>query len=370
MSDVLYSFGNNVLSVNGTYLGSTSYVPPTPPSDHPWIKLKFSDSTYDPTQETGWHESTVWTRVSNEPNVWLFVNEADRVYLAFGNRFTEATNLVEILEGDLHAADSASDMFDGCTALTSVNNLYFGYTGSAQHTFRGCTNLVTVNVSGTGSLTTFSSFFEKCRSLVNAPNLDFSGLTVSYGIQYMFCDCTSLRTVPNYNLGNVATSLLGFFENCSSLTSENIPAFNTANIVDMRHTLSGCTGLTTPANWSTGNVTNMELFYNGCRNLSVFPRFDTSKVVNFSSALSGCENISESIPDYDTHNMTNVSMAFSGCSRVTGGALSLYNKLSTQAVPPTTYFACFYNCGRLASASDPIKSEMNQIPASWGGNMQ
>jgi surface protein len=366
MSEVLYSFGNNVLGFNSVYLGSTSYVPPTPPSDHPWIKFKFSDSAYDPTQETGWHEDTVWTRISNDPNVWLFVNEHNTVSSAFRNRFQETTNLVEVLEGNLREANDASDMFDGCTALTAVNSLYFGFTGFAQHTFRGCTNLVTADVSGTGSLTMLASFFEKCSSLVNAPNLDLSGVTVSHGLQYMFYDCTSLRTVPNYTLGNVATSLMGFFENCSSLTSENIPAFNTENITSMQHTFSGCTGLTTPANWSTGNVTRMELIYNGCRNLSVFPRFDTSKVVDFSSTFTGCDNISDSIPDYDTHNMTNVSMAFSGCRKVTGGALSLYNKLSTQAVPPTTYFSCFYACGRNTTTG---AEELAQIPTSWGGTM-
>lgn len=63
------------------------------------------------------------------------------------------------------------------------------------------------------------------------------------------------------------------------------------------------------------------------------------------------------------------SGAFQSCKKVPSGALALYNSLSSQANPPSSYSYCFTGCGANAALDAPIHAEMDQIPTDWGGTM-
>lgn len=55
---------------------------------------------------------------------------------------------------------------------------------------------------------------------------------------------------------------------------------------------------------------------------------------------------------------------FQSCTNVSSGALSLYNSVSQQAVPPTIHAGMFSNCG--ANTTNGL-AELRQIPGNWGG---
>jgi hypothetical protein len=69
---------------------------------------------------------------------------------------------------------------------------------------------------------------------------------------------------------------------------------------------------------------------------------------------------------FHTDSVTNIDTAFSGCSAVEGGALALYNQMSTQASVPNSHTRTFFNCGGNTVTG---QAELAQIPTSWGGTM-
>jgi hypothetical protein len=72
------------------------------------------------------------------------------------------------------------------------------------------------------------------------------------------------------------------------------------------------------------------------------------------------------IPLFDTSSATNVAGMFGGAKNVESGALALYQQMSTQDNPPSSYSSCFYQCG---SNTVTGAAELAQIPTSWGGTM-
>lgn len=68
------------------------------------------------------------------------------------------------------------------------------------------------------------------------------------------------------------------------------------------------------------------------------------------------------IPLFDTTQLTDVTNAFYECYYVEGGALALYNQMSSQANPPSSHSGCFNSCGR-----DTVTgyAELAQIPYGW-----
>lgn len=122
---------------------------------------------------------------------------------------------------------------------------------------------------------------------------------------------------------------------------------------------------------NTGSLTDVSaMFYhrNGMAYLEEISLFDTSSVTNFSgmfnSAINGTNEMS--IPLFDTSSATDVTAMFRNTRKITGGHLALYQQMSTQSNPPTTYTNCFTNCG---SGTTTGAAELAQIPSSWGGTM-
>lgn len=123
---------------------------------------------------------------------------------------------------------------------------------------------------------------------------------------------------------------------------------------------------------NTSSLTNAwKMFYHqgGMEYLEEITLFDTSAVTDFRSMFEKASSRwpvtkSVSIPLFDTSSAVDVSNMFNAFNRVSSGALALYQQMSTQANPPTTYTNCFFKCG---SSTVTGKAELAQIPTSWGG---
>lgn len=126
---------------------------------------------------------------------------------------------------------------------------------------------------------------------------------------------------------------------------------------------------------NTSSLTNAwGMFYHQVRGMEYLEEislFDTSAVTDFRIMFQGASKAwpstrSVSIPLFDTSSAVDVSNMFNAFNRVSSGALALYQQMSSQANPPTTYTNCFTNCGKSTATG---KAELAQIPTSWGGTM-
>ena len=117
------------------------------------------------------------------------------------------------------------------------------------------------------------------------------------------------------------------------------------------------------------SVTDVEQLFGGTgfRGLqSILSIRNSSSVTNFKDFISmgsAAANYT-SIPLFDTSSAVDVSQMCKNARYVTTGALALYNQMSTQANPPTSYSSCFTGCGASTTTG---AAELAQIPSSWGG---
>jgi hypothetical protein len=142
---------------------------------------------------------------------------------------------------------------------------------------------------------------------------------------------------------------------------------NIVGVTNLTATFFGCRNLAEVALFDTSTVTTFSSTFRQTESLRTLPLFDTS---NATSIARICESSGiRHIPLLDTSKATNVRYAFNYCITVESGALALYNQMSTQSVPPTTYEGCFEDCGEYTPPGTPIHAERAQIPESWGGTM-
>ncbi len=205
------------------------------------------------------------------------------------------------------------DILDGdLTGVTNVSKLF----NSAKQVKR-CT------IRNTGSITNFSSMF-------------YHG---QMALEYVApLDITSATSLVNFCISQASTGFSLVFTRDSSLP---------ATPCDAHNMLSGNSGHDT-------NVTSVS-----------FP--DSFKVSDGRRMFYG-SHITYVPSNFDFSGVSDVSGICSSCYYLESGALALYNKLSSLVPLPVYDNNCFLDCGRDAPADAPIHTEMQQIPASWGGN--
>ena len=112
-------------------------------------------------------------------------------------------------------------------------------------------------------------------------------------------------------------------------------------------------------------ATTISRLADACFELEYVNNFDTSEVTDASIAFNNCNKL-KNVPLLDTGKMTNVSSMLYNCYKVEEGALALYTQMSSQATPPSSHIATFYNCGKDTTTG---AAERAQIPATWGGTL-
>lgn len=123
---------------------------------------------------------------------------------------------------------------------------------------------------------------------------------------------------------------------------------------------------------NTGDIINASSMLSGgnrAASLTTLNALDLHSATDISGLLNRSSSLISALDITLSGNVTNCTGAFQNCSKVPSGALALYNSLSSQATPPSSYSNCFTYCGASASQDAPIHAEMAQIPTSWGGTM-
>ena len=159
-----------------------------------------------------------------------------------------------------------------------------------------------------------SNLFSGCTSLTTIPQLDLSRATK---VSYMLNNCSKLTTVPQIDLSSV-TEATGLFKNCTSLTT--IPQLNTSKMTTLEDLFQDCTSLTTIPQLDTSKATNVHRLFSGCTSLTSIPPLNTSSATNFSNLFGGCNSLTtvEGI-DFSglTKNLTNLFGWLTSMSNIT-----------------------------------------------------
>ena len=181
------------------------------------------------------------------PNYYYSINSLDYVIKLIWDDPPSTTEMLfqdlkNIAEIDLSNFDSSnikkmSDMFKGCSCLTSVNFNNFNASKLEEmfSLFQECSSLTSIDLSGfiTPKLNNFNWIFQDCYSLVF---LDISNLNTS-NVKYMsniFDGCSNLTSLDLSNFDiSIVTSMFKMFYGCSSLKYSNLSSFITTKVKNM-----------------------------------------------------------------------------------------------------------------------------------------
>ena len=195
-------------------------------------------------------------------------------------------------------------LFNGCTGLTSAENLVLPATTLADscyyNMFYGCSSLVTAPKElPADTLTTncYVQMFCNCTSLTKVPKLPATTLA-TYCYRYMFGGCTSLTTAPELPATTLANNCYyQMFYKCSSLATA--PALPARTLADgcYRDMFRNCTSLTTapalPATTLADSCYNS--MFNGCKSLTQAPALPANSLVRdcYKYMFAGCTSLTE-----------------------------------------------------------------------------
>ena len=123
-----------------------------------------------------------------------------------------------------------------------------------------------------------SEMFSGCSGLtsLNVSNFNTSAVT---GMSGMFTNCSGLTSLnlSNFNTSAV-TGMYEMFSGCSGLTELNVSNFNISKVTDMRRMFYNCSGLKTILNPNTWRCEDSQSMFYGCTQLKGAVKYDASKL--------------------------------------------------------------------------------------------
>ena len=170
-------------------------------------------------------------------------------------------------------------------------------------------DLLKIEYIDTTSLADCSNMFSGCSSLTTIPELNTSNCT---NFSYMFRDCKSLTTIPELNTTN-GTDFKYMFQNCSSLTT--IPELNTTNGTNFSYMFSGCSSLVTIPDIDTSNGTNFSYIFRECESVTTVPLLNTIKGADMTGMFYDCSSLI-TIPELNFSSATKINYFINNCPRL------------------------------------------------------
>jgi hypothetical protein len=236
--------------------------------------------------------------------------------------------------------------FNNAGSCTRVKQLlaFAGDMGFTVLNFYGCTNLtdITSTMSNLKSLTTANNMFNTCTALTSIPAGIFDGCAGILIFNSTFIGCSTLTTIPSnlFKSSTLATDFQGTFRACTHLTSLPIDLFRYNTLVTSFSNLClGCTLLASiPVDLFRYNtlVTSFGSAFRGCTVLASIPvdlfRYNLA-VTTFTYAFYQCTSLTSLPVDLFRYNLavTTFDNVFRGCTALASIPVDLfrYNTLAT-----------------------------------------
>ena len=224
--------------------------------------------------------------------------------------FAGCSNLVAIPQLNTSKVTHMGAMFSGCTSLTTIPLLDTSSAKYMTYMFNACKNLIEIPQIDTSNVLDISHMFDRCSRLTSIPMLNTSKTTAMHGLFY---GCTNLTEVPQLNTSST-TDMTSMFENCTSLTT--IPLLDTSNVSDARSMFYGCTSLTTVPQMDFSSATDVIAMFRGCTNLTEVPQMNLSWAQYVDDMFNGCTSLTTVHP-LNTSGAMRMKYMFTGCTSLT-----------------------------------------------------
>ena len=204
--------GTNVTNSTSTYLSGRNY--------SPW-----GVETYDKATTVVFDAS--FADVKPQNNRYWF------------NGFSALTDINGLKYLDTSESNSMYNMFDGCSALESidVSGLNTDNITSMAFMFSGCSSLKSVNLSGwnTAKVTAMSSMFSGCSALTDL-NLSGFDTRLVTSVGSLFSGDTNLKSLKvgaNFSFDKITSKASNVFKNVTNLSVSVVPKSSTSTIKDV-----------------------------------------------------------------------------------------------------------------------------------------
>lgn len=171
--------------------------------------------------------TSIWHNTSNIKYCdYLIWSETRADYL-----FESCSSLISVGQLYIESTLGAKEMFEDATNLESVEKLVIRYSNDLSYLFSGCKKLKYVGEFIHAPMTNAYHLFYNCSSLVTIPPLDTS-LTSDF--RYIFSGCTSLETVEKLDVSRLDKDKCYYmFSSCSKLKYINLISNNSDNIIQI-----------------------------------------------------------------------------------------------------------------------------------------
>ena len=126
------------------------------------------------------------------------------------NKDTLASWILEVPDVDTSALESAQNMFQNCSSLTTIPLLDTSKVINMQFFAYQCSKLSSLPMFNTSALMSLSYAFNGCRELTSFPSWDMSNLQ---SIDSCFGYCNKLVSIPKLNLQKVTNVVNMFYQN-------------------------------------------------------------------------------------------------------------------------------------------------------------
>ena len=239
---------------------------------------------------------------TNSKNCEILINGQKQEICDYYQNINFEENITIELTIGISATD-LSNMFSGCSSLSSIN---------------------IISNWNTKNITNMKWMFFGCTSLESLPDISNWDISNVADIQFMFAGCKSLKSLPDiskWNTKNI-TNMSGLFSECSTLKSlPDISKWDTLNVNNINKIFSSCINLASLpdiSKWNTSKIENMSSIFNECLFLLTLPdisKWNTFNVKNMSYMFSKCKSLNQ-LPDiskWETQNVMDISFMFSEC---------------------------------------------------------
>ena len=245
-------------------------------------------------------------------------------------------------------------LFNGCTGLTSAENLVLPATTLAEgcyyNMFTNCAKLTKAPKelpSDTLTTNCYAQMFWNCTSLTKVPKLSATKLA-TYCYSSMFANCKSLITAPELPATTLATNCYyNMFKNCTSLTTApTLPATNLANSC-YRDMFYNCTSLTTASELpaTTLEYQCYNSMFQGCKSLTQAPVLPANSLANrcYYYMFKGCTSLTEA-PELPATTLAQdcYNSMFDSCTSLVNAP-----ELPATTLETGCYSYMFYGCTKL-----------------------
>ena len=189
-------------------------------------KIKFVANSSNTNKDNQISNSRAYMVAGSDNTLEIYTSEAEFVFnKEWSGMFSDLINIQSIDFGNCVNTANVTimgNMFDGCSALTSLDLSSFN----------------------TERVINIFFMFYNCSSLTSLDVSSFNTSNVMF-MHYMFNNCSALTSLDLSNFNTTNVKFMNYmFNNCSSLTSLDLSSFNTAKVTDMSYMFNSCYALT------------------------------------------------------------------------------------------------------------------------------